>query len=74
MIETARSYDPGLLAARLRRFARLAHRALKDPAFRDRSADELSRHLALLDDQLEGQPQSDLALWVEHVRRALGPL
>jgi hypothetical protein len=72
--EKTRTYDPALLASRIRKFATLAHRAVKDPAFRDRRAPELSRHLAFLEDQIEDLPRSPLARWIENARRLLGPM
>jgi hypothetical protein len=69
-----RKYDPAALAWRVRKFATLAHRAMKDPAVRDRQAGELSRHLAFLGDQLEDRPHSEIAIWLENVKEALGPM
>jgi len=74
IVQETRPCDPALLASRVRKFAILAHRAMKDSAFRDRQAPELSRHLAFLKGQLADRPGSKLALWVENARRDLGPL
>src|SRR5262245_33645853 len=74
IVEQTCPCDPAVLAARVRNFAALAHRALKDPAFRDRKANELSRQLAFLEEQLEHRPDSALAQWVESARRELGLL
>jgi hypothetical protein len=74
IVQETRPCDPALLASRVRKFALLAHRALKDPAVRDRHAPELARQLAFLEDQLANRPGSKLALWVANARLALGPL
>jgi hypothetical protein len=68
------STDAAALASGVRKFAALAHRAMKDPSFRDGKVDELSRQLAFLEGQFEGRSESELARWFERARDALGPL
>ena len=71
-VQASRGGDAAVLADKVRKLAFLAYHATKDPAFRDRHADELSGQLVSLEAQVADRPESELALWVGSIRHALG--